>query len=63
VYYNWLLSPQDPDDDKFIDCAVIANADFLVTNDKHYKAAKNSLFPTVNVITASEFLAILKANA
>jgi uncharacterized protein len=61
VYYNWQLSPQDPDDNKFIDCAVIANADFLVTNDKHYKAAKNNPFPTVNVITAAEFLAILKA--
>ena len=60
VYYNWHLSPQDPDDDKFIDCAVIANADFLVTNDKHYKAAKNSPFPTINVISAAEFLAILQ---
>ncbi|MEQ1850176.1 MAG: putative toxin-antitoxin system toxin component, PIN family [Chthoniobacteraceae bacterium] len=28
----------DPDDNKFVDCAIVANADFVITNDAHYAA-------------------------
>jgi predicted nucleic acid-binding protein len=30
VYYNWNLIKADPDDNKFFDIAVAANADYLV---------------------------------
>ncbi|ACT94418.1 PIN domain-containing protein [Dyadobacter fermentans] len=30
-FYHWQLIAQDPDDDKFVDCAVACGADFLVT--------------------------------
>jgi putative PIN family toxin of toxin-antitoxin system len=33
-YYFWRLITKDPDDNKFVDCYVAANADFLVTDDK-----------------------------
>ena len=36
IYYNWNLISVDPDDNKFVDCAVAVNADYLVTNDKHF---------------------------
>lgn len=26
----------DPDDDKFADCAIAANADFIITSDHHF---------------------------
>lgn len=28
----------DPDDDKFADCAIVADADFIITEDKHFRA-------------------------
>ncbi len=32
----------DRDDDKFADCAITANADFIVTNDSHFRALAGS---------------------
>jgi putative PIN family toxin of toxin-antitoxin system len=60
IYYSWNMISQDPDDNKFFDIAVAGNADFLVTNDAHFNVVKQSLFPTVKVISANEFLELLK---
>ena len=27
----------DPDDNKFVDCAIVANADFIITEEAHFK--------------------------
>lgn len=59
VYYNWQAIVNDPDDDKFFDVAIAANADFLITNDRHFDVVKSLTFPKVNVITPLDFLAIL----
>jgi uncharacterized protein len=58
--YNWDLIEQDPDDDKFVDCYVASNANFLVTNDKHFNILLNIPFPPINVIGIDEFLQILE---
>ncbi|WP_394338868.1 PIN domain-containing protein [Hanamia caeni] len=50
----------DPDDNKFFDAAVAGKADFIVTNDAHFNEAKKFEFPNVNIISADEFLEILK---
>lgn len=55
-YYQWQLISEDPDDDKFVDCAIASNATFLVSDDKHFNGLKLIDFPKVNVITAEEFL-------
>lgn len=55
IFYKWLLIPSDPDDDKFVDCAVAGNVDFLITNDKHYNILKTIGFPPINVISLDEF--------
>jgi len=34
-YFNWQLL-KDVDDNKFVDCAVAANADFIVSNDRKH---------------------------
>ncbi len=60
IYYSWNMISQDPDDNKFFDIAVVGNADFLVTNDAHFNVVKQSPFPTVKVISANEFLELLK---
>ena len=46
----------DPDDNKFVDCAIAANAQFIVTNDHHYNVLHQIDFPKVNVINIDAFL-------
>ena len=55
VYYKWHLITVDPDDNKFVDCAVSANATCIVTNDKHFNVLKNIAFPKINVIDIDRF--------
>lgn len=55
TFYRWTLIRQDPDDDKFVDCAIACNADYLVTNDKHFNLLKKLDFPKVQVINLEEF--------
>ncbi|MCU0341329.1 MAG: putative toxin-antitoxin system toxin component, PIN family [Spirosomaceae bacterium] len=50
IFYHFNLIQTDPDDNKFVDCAIAANADWLITNDKHFNILKDIDFPTVNVI-------------
>ena len=54
-YYRFGLITADPDDNKFVDCAIIANADYIVSQDAHFKALKTITFPKVNVIRIEEF--------
>ena len=54
IFYKWLLIKNDPDDDKFVDCAVAGNVDYLVTNDGHYNVLKTIGFPPINVISLEE---------
>lgn len=61
VYYKWQLMNFDPDDNKFVDCAVAANADYIVTEDKHFDILNTIEFPKVNTIRSSDFIKILKS--
>jgi uncharacterized protein len=40
---------------KFVDCAIAANADWLITNDKHFNILKDIDFPVVNIIRLEDF--------
>jgi uncharacterized protein len=59
IYYEWQLIEADPDDNKFADCAIASNADYLVSNDGHFKILKTINYPKVNVIKAEDFLSLL----
>jgi putative PIN family toxin of toxin-antitoxin system len=61
VYYNWNLITADPDDNKFVDCAVSANAKYIVSNDSHFKRLEEIDFPKVSISTIDEFRAIIQA--
>jgi putative PIN family toxin of toxin-antitoxin system len=61
-YYKWNLITTDPDDNKFVDCAISANAKFIVTEDHHFNILKKIPFPSVNVISIDDFLAEIKSN-
>ena len=55
AHYRWNLISKDPDDNKFVDCAIFANADFIVSDDKHFKELENVDFPKVLVVRLDEF--------
>jgi uncharacterized protein len=59
-YYNLNLITQDPDDNKFVDCAFASSADFIITHDKHYEILKNIQYPKIKTITINEFKKILE---
>lgn len=59
-YFFWRLITADPDDDKFVDCAVAATADYIITDDRHFRVLKDIPFPKVNVIGSQEFLELLR---
>jgi putative PIN family toxin of toxin-antitoxin system len=56
IYFRWNLIEKDPDDNKFVDCAVSAGVKYIVTNDKHFKHLKNIDFPPIEVVSADDFL-------
>ncbi len=59
-FLNWNIIENDPDDNKFVDCAICGGADFIVTNDKHFHVVNKNEFPSMKVIGIDEFLRILK---
>ncbi len=54
AYYRFRLL-KDEDDDKFVDCAITANASYIVTHDKDFKILDKIEFPKVRVIDTDEF--------
>jgi putative PIN family toxin of toxin-antitoxin system len=58
-YFKWNLIEQDPDDNKFADLTISGNADYLVTNDRHFNHLKTIDFPKINIVTIDEFKNII----
>lgn len=59
TYFHFHLIEQDKDDNKFVDCAIAANAKYIVSEDTHFKQLKSIPFPSVNVIRLREFMNLL----
>jgi len=55
IYFNFLLISEDLDDNKFVDCAIAANAVCLVSNDRHFQVLKTVDFPQVTILKLQEF--------
>ena len=55
IYFKFNLIRNDPDDNKFVDCAIASNADYLVTNDKDFGVLHQIPFPKVNIVNIDEF--------
>ncbi len=56
AYYKWQLIEADPDDNKFVDVAIAANAEYLVTNDRHFAPLLQLEFPKVLLFSLPQFL-------
>ena len=59
--YRFNLITADPDDNKFVDCAVTAGATYIVSNDRHFRELERYDFPKVDVRTLAQFLEIIRA--
>ena len=55
TYIHFGLIEQDVDDNKFVDCAVAADAEYIVTNDSHFNVLKEIEWPKVAILTIQEF--------
>ena len=57
--YRFGLIHSDVDDNKFVDCAIVAGALCIVSNDAHFKELANVPFPKVTVFNIIEFMKVL----
>ena len=58
-YFKFNVITADPDDNKFVDYAVAANAHFIVTDDHHYDVLLDLDFPKVSIIKLDEMMHLL----
>ena len=56
AYVHFELLPADSDDNKFVDCAVAAGAEYIVSNDHHFNPLKEIPWPKVEVIKLVDFV-------
>lgn len=59
TYFHFHLIEKDKDDNKFVDCAIAANAQYIVSEDAHFRHLQNIPFPHVKVIRLIEFVKLL----
>lgn len=55
-YIHFALIDNDVDDNKFVDCAIVTGARYVVTNDSHFDVLRQIPWPKVEVITLKDFM-------
>lgn len=55
-HFRMELVTKDRDDNKFVDCAFAAGADYLVSEDSHFNVLRSTPFPLLNLVTLDEFM-------
>jgi putative PIN family toxin of toxin-antitoxin system len=53
------LVPEDADDDKIVQCALVGGASYIVSGDKHLLALKN--YKDIAVVRPTDFLSVVAA--
>lgn len=59
--FFWQLIEADKDDNKFVDCYISGQCDYIISNDRHIHQIKSSKFPQISVLNYDEFEAKYKA--
>ncbi|MCE7061043.1 putative toxin-antitoxin system toxin component, PIN family [Dyadobacter sp. CY343] len=62
TFFEWGLMHNDEDDNKYADCALVASADHLVSEDRHFDILKDIDFPKLSVIRADDFLELVTSS-
>ncbi len=52
--------PDDPDDDRILECALAANASFLISGDRHLLALRT--YKSTSIVTPRQFLNAFRSN-
>lgn len=55
-FFKFELIKTDPDDNKFVDCAIACNAEYIVTDDSHFDEALQSPFPLIRTMHLDDFI-------
>lgn len=58
--YRFRLITKDNDDNKFVDCAIVGNAELIVSDDKHFNILEKIPFPKVKVMRLEKFALYIK---
>lgn len=58
-HYRWNLIP-DQDDNKFVDCAIACQADYIITHDRHFNILSEIPFPKINVLRMPDLKTLLQ---
>lgn len=53
--FLWQLVEKDKDDNKFIDCYIAGQCDYIISNDRHIHQLKENVFPQIAVLRYDEF--------
>ncbi len=59
-HFFWQMIEEDPDDNKFIDCAIAASAQYIVSEDRHFKVIKKYGYFGVDLLKLNEFKNVLE---
>lgn len=54
--WRFHLIDADPDDNKFVDCALCGQAEYLVSNDKHFAVLHQINFPQLHLLKLQDFV-------
>jgi putative PIN family toxin of toxin-antitoxin system len=57
--FRWNFIKDDADDNKFVDCAVASNADYIITHDRHFRVLEQIEFPKVKTAKLDAFKTLL----
>ena len=60
AFFRFELIQKDPDDNKFVDCAIAGNATYVVSNDAHFDILKEIDFPKLILKSLQEFSVMLQ---
>lgn len=60
-YFRLDLVTQDKDDNKFVDCAFVCQADCIVTDDTHFDEVAKSPFPLFRIIGLDAFAEMMSS--
>src|ERR1700750_1860873 len=60
--FLWQLVENDKDDNKFVDCYIASQCDYIISNDRHIHQIKGNVFPQIAVLRYDEFEAQYKVS-
>lgn len=58
-WFRFDLTKKDRDDNKFVDCAIASNADYIISEDTDFDVLNKIEFPRVKILKINDFKIML----